>query len=92
VIDALPKTLAVPLVASVKSSDPSNSAIKQHCQRWRGRGSFGQTRVPSADRIVGSSIRLLQAAQAGAGAGLCLCLKIAYDFGTHTSGTRRTKR
>jgi hypothetical protein len=30
VIDALPKTLAEPLVASVKSSEPSNSAIKQH--------------------------------------------------------------
>jgi Siphovirus Gp157 len=30
VIDALPKTLAEPLAASVKSSEPSNSAIKQH--------------------------------------------------------------
>jgi hypothetical protein len=30
VIDALPKTLAEPLVASVKSSEPSNNAIKQH--------------------------------------------------------------
>jgi hypothetical protein len=29
VIDALPKTLAEPLAASVKSSEPSNSAIKQ---------------------------------------------------------------
>jgi Siphovirus Gp157 len=30
VIDALPKMLAGPLAASVKSSEPSNSAIKQH--------------------------------------------------------------
>jgi hypothetical protein len=30
VIDALPKALAEPLVASVRSSEPSNSAIKQH--------------------------------------------------------------
>jgi len=30
VIDALPETLAEPLAASVKSSEPSNSAIKQH--------------------------------------------------------------
>ena len=30
VIDALPETLADPLSASVKSSEPSNSAIKQH--------------------------------------------------------------
>jgi hypothetical protein len=30
VIGALPKTLAEPLAASVKSSEPSNSAIKQH--------------------------------------------------------------
>ena len=30
VIDSLPKTLAEPLAASVKSSEPSNSAIKQH--------------------------------------------------------------
>ncbi|HTF70681.1 MAG TPA: siphovirus Gp157 family protein [Edaphobacter sp.] len=30
VIGALPKTLAEPLEASVKSSEPSNSAIKQH--------------------------------------------------------------
>ena len=30
VIDALPKTLAEPLVASVKTSEPSNGAIKQH--------------------------------------------------------------
>jgi hypothetical protein len=30
VIDALPKTLAEPLAASVKSNEPSNSAIKQH--------------------------------------------------------------
>jgi len=30
VIDALPKTLAKPLAASLKSSEPSNSAIKQH--------------------------------------------------------------
>jgi hypothetical protein len=30
VIDALPRTLAEPLAASVKSSEPSNSAIKQH--------------------------------------------------------------
>jgi hypothetical protein len=74
VIDALPKMLAEPLAASVKSSEPSNSAIKQtHCQRWRGRGGFGQTRLPSANRIVGSSIRLLQAASASAG--LLLCLK-----------------
>jgi hypothetical protein len=29
VIDALPKTLAEPLAASVKSNEPSNSAIKQ---------------------------------------------------------------
>jgi hypothetical protein len=30
VIGALPKTLAEQLAASVKSSEPSNSAIKQH--------------------------------------------------------------
>ena len=30
VIDALPKTLAEPLAASVKSGEPLNSAIKQH--------------------------------------------------------------
>ena len=30
VIDALPRTLAEPLAASIKSSEPSNSAIKQH--------------------------------------------------------------
>ena len=30
VIGALPKMLAEPLLASVKSSEPSNSAIKQH--------------------------------------------------------------
>ena len=30
VIDALPRILAEPLAASVKSSEPSNSAIKQH--------------------------------------------------------------
>jgi hypothetical protein len=30
VIDALPKTLAEPLAASVKSTQPSNSAIQQH--------------------------------------------------------------
>ena len=30
VIETLPKTLAEPLAASVKSSEPSNSAIKQH--------------------------------------------------------------
>jgi len=30
VIDALPKALAEPLAASVRSSEPSNSAIKQH--------------------------------------------------------------
>jgi len=30
VIDALPKTLADPLAACVKSNEPSNSAIKQH--------------------------------------------------------------
>jgi hypothetical protein len=30
VIDALPKKLAEPLAASIKSSEPSNSAIKQH--------------------------------------------------------------
>lgn len=30
VIDALPKTLAEPLAASVKSNEPSNSAIKAH--------------------------------------------------------------
>ena len=30
VIDALPKTLAEPLAASVKSNEHSNSAIKQH--------------------------------------------------------------
>jgi len=30
VIDALPKTLADPLAACVKSTEPSNSAIKQH--------------------------------------------------------------
>jgi hypothetical protein len=30
VIDALPMTLAEPLAASVKSSEPSNGAIKQH--------------------------------------------------------------
>lgn len=30
VIDALPKALAEPLAASIKSSEPSNSAIKEH--------------------------------------------------------------
>jgi Siphovirus Gp157 len=30
VIDALPKTLAEPLAAAVRSSEPSNTAIKQH--------------------------------------------------------------
>jgi hypothetical protein len=30
VIDALPKTLAEPLAACVKSNEPSNSAIKAH--------------------------------------------------------------
>jgi len=42
VIDALPETFATRLRACVKSSEPSNSAIKAaYCQRWCGRWSDG---------------------------------------------------
>ena len=50
-IDALPKKLAEPLMASVKLSEPSTSAIKQHVANGGGQGSFRL----NADTICGSN-------------------------------------
>jgi hypothetical protein len=51
VIDALPKTLVEPLAASVKSSEPSNSAIKQHIAN----GGVVEGASVNADTICGSN-------------------------------------
>jgi hypothetical protein len=53
VIDALPKTLAEPLAASVKSSESSNSGIKQRIANGRVVEEVSvKTRIPPTDRIV----------------------------------------